>query len=243
MTGWDIIYSPLVPNWVLWTLGASIIAIVLILLINRLPGALLRGLGLALLLLALINPSLRQEQRDPLTNIVVLLTDKSPSQVISGRETLVERAKTLVSDKFKSLENLDIEVVELDAESVEAKDGTLAFTALKEVLSRIPANRLAGVVMITDGQVHDAPKKLAELGLEVPVHAILTGEPTEFDRRIEIVKAPRYGIVGASREVKLKVVEQGKRPPGSDTVKLTFRQKGAEVDQRFVKVGEEITVP
>lgn len=243
MNGWDIIYSPLVPVWVLWTLGASIAAIVLVLLINRLPGALLRGLGLALLLLALINPSLRQEQRDPLTNIAVLLTDKSPSQIISGREALVEQARTHLSEKLKDIENLDIELVEIDADSVEAKDGTLAFSALKEALGRIPANRLAGVLMITDGQVHDAPKKLAELGLEVPLHAILTGEPSEFDRRIEIVKAPRYGIVGASRDVKLKVVEQGKRPPGSETVKLTFRQKGAEVEQRFVRVGEEITVP
>ncbi|GJM01683.1 MAG: membrane protein [Rhodomicrobium sp.] len=243
MNGWDIIYSPLLDNWVLWTLGASIVAIVIIMLINRLPGALLRGVGLALLLLALINPSLRQEQRDPLTNIVVLLADKSPSQVISGREALVDSAREKITEKFKGIDKLDIELVEIDADSVEAKDGTLAFAALKETLSRIPANRLAGVVMITDGQVHDAPKKLTELGLEVPVHVILTGEASEFDRRIEIVKAPRYGIVGASREVKLKVVEQGKRPEGSETVKLTFRQKGAEVDQRFVKVGEEIAVP
>lgn len=243
MNGWELIYSPLVPVWVLWVLGASIIAIVLILLLNRLPGALLRGLGLALLLLALINPSLRQEQRDPLNNIIALVVDKSPSQIISNREVLVDKAQALIQEKFKGLERLDIEQVDINAKSNEAKDGTLAFAALRAALSRIPANRLAGVVMITDGQVHDAPKKLADLGLEVPVHVLLTGDQTEFDRRIEIVKAPRYGIVGASREVKLKVVEKGIRPPAGETVKLTFRQKGSDVQSRFVRIGEEISVP
>lgn len=243
MNGWELIYSPLVPVWVLWVLGASIIAIVLILLLNRLPGALLRGLGLALLLLALINPSLRQEQRDPLNNIIALVVDKSPSQIISNREVLVDKAQALIQEKFKGLERLDIEQVDINSKSNEAKDGTLAFAALRAALSRIPANRLAGVVMITDGQVHDAPKKLADLGLEVPVHVLLTGDQTEFDRRIEIVKAPRYGIVGASREVKLKVVEKGIRPPAGETVKLTFRQKGSDVQSRFVRIGEEISVP
>lgn len=248
MSGWEIIYAPLVDPWVLWTLGGSIAAIVAIMLVNRLPGALLRGLGLALLLFALMNPSLRQEQRDPLSNIVLLLTDKSPSQIISGREALVDLATKDLGDKFKGIDNLDVEIVSIDADSAQAKDGTMAFTALREALSRIPANRVAGVVLVTDGQVHDAPKKIAELGLDVPVHSLLTGDKDEFDRRIEIVKAPRYGIVGSTRDLKLKVVEQGKRPGGDDgeageTVKMTFRQKGSEESSRFVKVGEEVTVP
>ena len=73
-------------------LHGLIVALILLMLINRLPGTLLRGLGLSLLLFALLNPSLRQEQRDPLKNILLIVTDKSPSQVISGREDLVDQS-------------------------------------------------------------------------------------------------------------------------------------------------------
>ena len=38
------------------------------------------------------------------------------------------------------------------------------------------------------------------LGFDAPVHALFTGKPDEFDRRIEVLEAPRYGIVGQSRD-------------------------------------------
>ena len=34
------------------------------------------------------------------------------------------------------------------------------------------------------------------LGIDAPVHALLTGAEGEFDRRIGVIKAPRFGIVG-----------------------------------------------
>ena len=61
------------------------------------------------------------------------------------------------------------------------------------------------VVFVTDGQVHDVPKSAASLGFDAPVHALLTGKRDEFDRRIEVMKAPRYGLVGQSREVEVAV--------------------------------------
>jgi len=65
--------------------------------------------------------------------------------------------------------------------------------------------------MITDGQVHDVPKSAQTLGFDAPVHALLTGQPDEFDRRIEVLKAPRYGIVGSTRDIEARVVETGPR--------------------------------
>ena len=242
MSNWDIVYTPLVAPWVLWLFGALIICVWLYFIIRRMPGALLRGPGLLLLLLALLNPSLRQEERDPLNNIVLVLVDKSPSQIIAGRQKLVESTKSVLEDKLKQIKNLDIELVSLDESSGNVADGTLGFASLRAALSRIPTNRIAGVVMITDGQIHDAPAKFADLGLDVPFHTLLTGEKGQFDRRIEIVKAPRYGIVGAERNVVLKVVEQGRDNEVPDTVKLTIRQKGSEERTQFVKVGEDITL-
>ena len=78
----------------------------------------------------------------------------------------------------------------------EAASGTNLFADLNSALANTPPDRLAGVIMVTDGQVHDVPKSAQALGFDAPVHALLTGRPDEFDRRIEVLKAPRYGIVG-----------------------------------------------
>lgn len=253
--GWDIIYAPFLSPLYLWFFAGLIVALILLMLINRLPGTLLRGLGLSLLLFALLNPSLRQEQRDPLKNILLIVTDKSPSQVISGREGLVDQSLTKLNERLSDIKDLETEIIALGSDDPNAKDGTLAFSALREGISRLASNRIAGVVMITDGQVHDAPKKFQELGLAVsqeqssltgaaiPLHFILTGNKNQFDRRIEIVKAPKYGIVGSTRTLKLKIVEQGSSVGASHMVKLKFRQKGSSEKTQFVQVGEEITVP
>ncbi len=81
--------------------------------------------------------------------------------------------------------------------------GTNLFGDLNVALGDIPPDRLAGVILVTDGQVHDVPKKAEALGFDAPVHTLLTGRPDEFDRRIEIVKAPKYGLVGQTRDVEI----------------------------------------
>ncbi len=65
--------------------------------------------------------------------------------------------------------------------------GTHLFADLNKALADTPPDRLAGVVMITDGEVHDVPKSATALGFDAPVHALLTGAPDEFDRRIEML--------------------------------------------------------
>ena len=77
--------------------------------------------------------------------------------------------------------------------------------------------------MITDGEVHDVPASAAALGFDAPVHALLTGKPGEFDRRLLVVSAPRFGIVGSSQNIEVKVTRpaepherragQADRPP------------------------------
>src|SRR4029450_1913793 len=83
----------------------------------------------------------------------------------------------------------------------ETAAGTNLFADLNSALANTPPDRLAGVIMITDGQVHDVPKSAQTLGFDAPVHGLLTGQPDEFDRRIEVLKAPRYGIVGSTRDI------------------------------------------
>ena len=243
MSAFSLTFSPFIAPWLIWTLAAIALLLVCVSLVYQLRGALLRGLAFAFMVLALFNPGLIEEEREPLNNIVLVLVDQSPSQVIAERAALVETVQAQLMNKLKSLSGLDIELLALKAEDGGFEDGTLAFGLVRDALSRLPANRIAGVVLVTDGQIHDAPSKLSDLGLNVPVHTLLTGNKQEFDRRIEIVKAPRYGIVGGARSVVVKVIEQGQRLDDGLPIPLSIRQKGEKDQVRYVRVGEEISLP
>ena len=58
------------------------------------------------------------------------------------------------------------------------------------------------------------------------MHALLTGQPDEFDRRIEMLKAPRYGIVGSTRDIEVRVVETGRQGRAGERVTLKIRREG-----------------
>ena len=85
MSNWTIDFSPMLPAPVFWVGAALAVVLVALLLIRRSRGALLRALSLAALLLALSNPTLRQEERENLSNIAIVVLDESTSQTIAGR--------------------------------------------------------------------------------------------------------------------------------------------------------------
>ncbi len=108
------------------------------------------------------------------------------------------------------IKNLEVKWVTAAKQDTAVGQGTQLFAALTQALTTTPPDRIAGVILVTDGQVHDIPKQVSALGFDAPVHALLTGTPEEFDRRIETLEAPRYGIVGQSRDIKVAIRQSGK---------------------------------
>jgi hypothetical protein len=129
--------------------------------------------------------------------------------------------------KFSKIPNLKIKWVTGGVPGEQSEGGTNLFTDLNAALNDTAPDRIAGVIFVTDGQVHDVPKSAATLGFDAPVHTLLTGKPDEFDRRIEVIEAPRYGLVGQSRPIELAVRESGKAPTSeSGAVTLKVRREG-----------------
>src|SRR6201999_4191076 len=126
-----------------------------------------------------------------------------------------------VMQRLNRIQNLEVRVVEAGQADGET-DGTRLFAALSSTLADVPPDRIAGAVIITDGRVHDVPADAAQLGFTAPVHALITGRPGERDRRIQLVTAPRFGIVGQQQTVVLRVEDQGVATPGP--VQLTIRR-------------------
>ena len=111
------------------------------------------------------------------------------------------------------------------------------------MLANTPPDRLAGVIMVTDGQVHDVPANAAALGFDAPVHTLLTGRPDEFDRRIEVLVAPKYAIVGQSRNVEIAVRETGRSQDSSERVTLRVRREGRADELRRAQINERVRIP
>jgi hypothetical protein len=243
MSSWSIDFSPMVPAPLFWV-GAVLAGIlVALLLFRRSRGALLRALSLAALLLALSNPTLRQEERESLSNIAIVVVDESLSQSIGGRPEQTAAIRRDLEAKLAALGgNLQVRWVASSRPTGETASGTNLFADLNSALANTPPDRLAGVIMITDGQVHDVPKSALTLGFDAPVHALLTGQPDEFDRRIEVLKAPRYGIVGSTREIEARVVETGRRGRAGDRVTLKIRREGRPDETRSTQIGRSVPI-
>ena len=240
MSSWSVDFAPMLPPVLFWT-GVALAAIMLALLLRRSRGALLRGLALASLLVALANPTLRQEERESLPNIAIVVVDESLSQTIAGRPAQSAAIRHELEQRLGGIPNLEVRFVSSSKPNGETAAGTNLFADLNGALANTPPDRLAGVIMITDGQVHDVPKSAEALGFDAPVHALLTGTPDEFDRRIEILKAPRYGIVGSTREIEARVLETGRAGPG-ERVNLKIRREGRPDETRTAQIGRRVTI-
>jgi hypothetical protein len=238
MLGFGIAFSPLVPDAVLWAAVAVAAAIVILLFVGRTRGVAVRALALALMVAALANPSLTREDRDPLTSVAVVVVDKSPSQDFGERTAQTAAARAALVTRLQRVPGLELRVVEAGQADGET-DGTRLFQALTATLSDVPPERVAGAFMITDGRVHDVPAEVGALGFAAPLHALITGTPDERDRRVVLVAAPRFGIVGQQQTVSFRVEDTG-APAGRAQVKIS--RDGETLDQRTVTTGQTVEV-
>jgi hypothetical protein len=235
---YGIAFAPLVPSLVLWIALSAAILIAGLLLISRARGAGLRILAMALILLALANPSFTREEREPLSSVAAVVIDKSPSQNFGDRASETARAQEALVDSLKKVAGLEVRVVEAGQADGET-DGTKLFGALSSALSDVPTDRVAGAFLITDGRVHDIPANSSALGFQAPVHALITGRKDERDRRIAISAAPRFGIVGQTQTITYRLDDQG---VSGQRARVVVRYDGEVISERTVLSGQTVNV-
>ncbi|MEG6510217.1 hypothetical protein V6C03_14700 [Methyloligella sp. 2.7D] len=240
---WSIEFLPLLPWPIIGALAVFGLLLLGLLLWRSRRGALIRGLAYALLLLALANPQFKREEREPLNDVVAVVVDDSQSQGVAGRTERTAEVTDRLEKDLRQLPNLDVRTIHSSAAREGSdRDGTFLFTDLGKGLADIPHERLAGVVMVTDGQVHDVPKEAKDLGFDAPVHALITGKPEEFDRRLQLLATPRFSLVGETPKIELKVMQSGGQDSGPVTLAIK-RQGEEEPDIRTVQIGEKVYVP
>ena len=215
-------WHPLIPETAAYLLlGLAALPLVFA-LYGRSRGAILRTLALAALAAALFNPSIRKEDREPLSDIAVLVIDKSLSQEIGGRTATTEDAARKIAEAAANLPNTEVRTTVVMSGESKDEEGTRAFDALNRALADIPPERYAGALMVTDGEIHDVPKTLKDRGYEGPLHALITGERGETDRRLIVERAPRFGIVGQPQTLSFRVEDQGVEADGTPVKELSL---------------------
>lgn len=228
-------FSPLLPFPVMVGLAIAAVLLTIIAFIGRgfWPG-LFRGIALALMIGALANPAIVSHEREPLNDIVAVITDRSASQKLGPRDAQTTAVHNAVAQQLAALSGIEPRFV--DVSEGEGGDGTRLFGALARTLADVPAERVAGAILITDGVVHDVPANAAALGFNAPLHALITGEEQERDRRVALIDTPRFGIVGRNQTIRVVVDERG----GTGAAKLTVRRDGKELGSIQAPTGRPV---
>jgi hypothetical protein len=239
MSQFNLSFSPLLPWPVLLGLGLLALALIGLGFYARGSVTYLRALGLGLLLLAMTGPALVREDRNPLKEVVAVVVDQSGSQTIGERPAQTEKARAGLEKSLNALRNVEVRVIESGHSDSEA-EGTRLFAALNAGLADVPLERLGGVFMITDGVVDDIPADVSALGFQAPLHALITGHEGERDRRIELLEAPRFGIVGKEQTIELRVSDTA---GNSDPLVLKVRRDGNPIATIVATPGERVRVP
>jgi hypothetical protein len=224
-------FDPLLPIWLIAAIAAAAALVCAVALWRRAKGAVLRALAFAMLLLWLAGPRLVRETRETLPDIGLLVLDQTASMQVNDRTALANAAQAAIRDEAKQFPDMDLRTV-----TVEEKGdaGTLLFGEIERAVGEIPRSRLAGIVAITDGQIHDVPDSVPG---GVPLNVLIPAKGEETDRRLRIIEAPGFGIVGKPVTIRVAVDDLGSTARGEAT--LTVRRDGEPPRESTVPTGRE----
>jgi hypothetical protein len=239
---WNIVFEPLLPVLLIAALALPGIAALAYSAWRRARGAPWRTAALAVLVLALLNPTVREEDRETVPDVAAIVVDRSQSQEIGARPDETSAALTKITERLAREDGIETRIV-IAVNNPEDEKGTALFSALEEALADVPRERIAGAILITDGQVHDVPKTADALGFDAPVHGLIIGRKGEKDRRLRVTEAPRFGIVGEPVDLSFRVDETsaGDQQAG-ETANVTITVDGEEIATTRATIGETTEV-
>jgi uncharacterized membrane protein len=218
-----IVFDPLLPYPFL-AIAALIYLVMFIILVKRGKRNLwLRGLIIVGFFIVFLNPINVMQTRKSEKNEILVVLDETQSQKIDQRRAQLLTAFEQIQKDINNNPKLRMQSVRIRHNSLigekadEAFEETHLFAGLKDALSNMDKSRLGGIIIISDGQVHDLPEskddktdinyaKLLGIDENIPVHALITGSDKEIDRQIIVENTPFYGITGQDAAIDIKIL-------------------------------------
>lgn len=233
-----IVFDPLIPIALLVIVAMIALTAVALAVVRGLQGWALRGLAMLVVIAALSGPSFQQEDRAPLTDIVILLEDASASQKLADRATQSSEAADALAARIEARANTELRRVTVPDGVGDA--GTQLMTALGDALAEEPRARIAGILAVSDGRIHDAD---LPVDLPAPMHLLMTGKETDWDRRLSVRNAPAFAIIGEPVTLTLRIDDLGAAPADGGLAQLDISVDGEEPQSFRVPVGQDLDLP
>ncbi len=193
-----------------------------------------RALGLLFLFAGMMQPQWVRETREPANDIALVLVDQSESLALAGRLNSARAAGQEMAARLEREPGLDVRVRETRG----GPDGTLVTSVIADALSDVARDRIAGIVVVTDGQASDPPARPRDHAALGPAHILIVGDPERADRRIELVTAPAFGIVGEPMRTVARVVDTGDDAP----VRVRVSIDGVQVQDVSVRANRNFNI-
>jgi hypothetical protein len=226
-------FDPWLPLWAIALLAAGLFASAAISAYRARRLAPLRAAVAIAALLLIANPVRRIEEREAQRDIAVAIVDRSRSMTVNDGAAQADRALAALR---RDAPELDWRIVEARPE---AGQPTRLLPTLDRALRDVPADRLAGALILTDGIVRDVADA-SLLPPDRPVHLLIAGNPAVRDRRLIVSRVPPYSVVGRPAAISLRI-DDG--PGGTGTARLDWLVNGIAQPPREVQVGETLTLP
>jgi hypothetical protein len=239
---WSMSFAPLVPVWIIAVLGAAALLMVGLGVVTRARGTPLRALALTALVLALLNPAVREEDREPLSDVAVLVVDRSQSQELAGRMDLVDAAEAQITERLwkgchtPRIQDCDRNIGHHLGRGRHASGGRAQARA-----GRCPSGALR-----RSGDDHRRPgarrpRLHGRDRLQRSAARAHHRPAGRADRRLVVENAPRFAIVGQQHSARIKVEDVGLE--GSRIATVTVSVDGAVPQTYEAVTGESLDVP
>ena len=245
-TEWKIVTEPRIPMEAIYGLGGLLLLLTAWGASRKVKGSFMYAAAGGALLVTLANPQILEEEREALPTEIAIVIDKSDSQGLDGRDETTQAMYDALLGRLGNIDDINIRTINVeDAAGTIDTDGSRVISAMEEGIADIPRDRLGAVILLSDGQVHDADEWNNALGDDVPLHVMISGHNDEKDRRIQIEDAPRFGLIDEEQTITFKVIDNGDlETDASGRVRVSINVDGEDIGERFVIPGQstDITV-
>ncbi|MGR3507749.1 MAG: hypothetical protein ACU0CQ_04765 [Sulfitobacter sp.] len=233
-----IVFDPMIPAVLLGVVALLSLAAVVLAVARGLQGWALRGAALMVILAALTGPSVQHEDRARLSDIVLMLEDVSASQKLGDRAVQTKTAADTLAAQIQARENTELRRIPVKDGIGDA--GTQLMTALSDALAEEPRSRIAGILAFSDGRIHDAD---LPVDLPAPMHLLMSGKKSDWDRRLSIRNAPAFAIIGEPITLTLRIDDLGNPPENTVLTPLEISIDGDPAQTFRVPVGQDLELP
>jgi hypothetical protein len=200
----------------------------------------LRALAALAVFAALLGPVIKQEDREPLQDVVFVVLDETESQSVSDRAAQIAKALRNLESNLGQISDLDIKVLRVT--NAAGRDaGSMVLSVLSEAANEVAQNRIAGAIVLTDGRIHDAEILQS---FPAPVHVMLTGHVGDWDRRLIVQKTPAFAVVGEEIALSLRIEDKGAVPNYvAQTARIRIAVDGGEFSEYSVSTNTDLELP